>query len=281
MSGTTFSPLIRQNTALILWCWWCAVPDGLHTYIHTSPRWQLNQISYLTTGVCVWNRVESRGERNHSVFSKFLLVTGRRSCWSVALWTSSAKIHMKSLKLVQYLNTADHSGEGGTCQQASLTCKWSRRPCVWGGVRCYSCHAGNPMDTYRAHRTCGSWPTYTRIWQATERKTEPKGKVGHKNGERKWVQVTDAVGFWALNTHRYTHTHICTAMVSRGRFQCGIDGRAAGKFTVSDTGSHVAGHAKYPHMHMHGWVLWPRRKEEFLNARAHTHARTCTHRSHV
>lgn len=46
---------------------------------------------------------------------------------------------------------------------------------------------------------------------------------------------------------------ICTqATVSRGRFQRGIDGGAAGKLTVSDTGSHVAGHVKCPHTHMHG-----------------------------
>lgn len=31
---------------------------------------------------------------------------------------------------------------------------------------------GNPMDTYRAHKTCGSWPTYTDIQHNTKRERE-------------------------------------------------------------------------------------------------------------
>lgn len=257
----------------------CLMAIHILYYVDQCPRRQLNQISNLTARVRVWNKEESRGERSHSVFSELLLVIAWRSCWSGTLWTSSAKIQMKGLKLVQYLNTPAHSGEGGTCQQASLTCKWSRRLCIWGCVPCYSCHVGNPMDTYRAHRTCGSWPTYTRIRQATERKDRAKGK-GRQQERRKKMSTSH----WCSGFLSFEHTriHICIQMtVSRGRFQCGIDGRAAGKFTVSDTGSHVAGHAKYPHTHMHGWVLWRGRTEEFLNARAHAQTRTCIHHSHV
>lgn len=137
-------------------------------------------------------------------FFRLLLVTAWLSCWSGAHWTSSAKSQIKGIKLVQYLTTAAHSGERRTCQQASLTCKWSPRPCVWGGVRCYSCHTGNPMDTYRVHRTCGSWPTYTHVRQATEREREQKGKVGNENGERKcWDEYKSS----KLSTHTHWHAN--------------------------------------------------------------------------
>lgn len=60
------------------------------------------------------------------------------------------------------------------------------------------------MDTYRVHRTCGSWPTYTHVRQATERERERKGKVGNENGERKcWDEYKSS----KLSTHTHWHAN--------------------------------------------------------------------------
>lgn len=57
------------------------------------------------------------------------------------------------------------------------------------------------MDTYRAHKTCGSWPTYTDILHATQRERESTRRGNETWRER---EVSDAVRTKDLDTR----THI-------------------------------------------------------------------------
>lgn len=171
---------MSNTLPLISWWKWYAAPDPcapLCTY-----RRQVNQISYSTTGyVC---GTEWKGGANaliHYFLSSYL---SAKPLISRSLVFLRKKIQMKGLKWVQYLKRAGSLEKVARVNRRHWLANEAADRVFEAACRATAAMQANPVDTYRAHRTCGSWPTYMCIRQATERKTEPRGKVGYKNGGR-------------------------------------------------------------------------------------------------
>ena len=191
-----------------------------------------------------------------------------------------------------------------TCQQASLNCKLTQHaPCLrqQNGLPCYSCHTGSSMDTYRAHRACGSWPTYTAILHTTQR--DRQQEEARKRGEEE-EEVNDALSTQALHTHTraQTHSHTCTRAQTHSHtctrtwikwskekiFRGGTVSVVTRTFIVSNTLSlslsHTHTHNSKSHMQVHtlrythGWTLTLYSDTVgYTHTCTHTHTRTHTH----